>query len=83
MQGQNLNLPLSVKLTFSLNAHPDPLTVMFCSCDKVVLSLEVMHLTKVKSDPITALVREECCFAGLCSIAKKGRQRLGDNVLMS
>lgn len=44
---------------------------MFSSCDKVVLLLEVMHLTKVKSDLISASMREmqlEC------------RQTLGYNV---
>lgn len=35
-----------------------PLTLTFCNCDKTVLLLEVMHLTKVKSDLIRPLERE-------------------------
>lgn len=44
---------------------------MFWNCDKVALSLEVMHLAKVKSDLITAAMRE----GPLISLAVGVRQR--------
>lgn len=77
------NRPLPVKPVSVLDTQPQPLTVMFCNCDKALLLLEVMHLTKVKSDLITAAVREGCYFAGSCGKAQEARQRWSDNVLMS
>lgn len=37
---------------------PTPPMLTLCTCDRSVLLLEVMQLTKVKSDLITALDRE-------------------------
>lgn len=71
MQSQTWSLLVSVEPSFLSWRYPYPLKVMFCSCDKVVLLLEVMHLTKVKSDLIRAAVWEGCCFAGSSSGAKR------------
>lgn len=59
------------KLVLVSHAEPKPLAAMFWNCDKVLLLLEVMHLAKVKSDLITAAMRER----PLVSLAVVVRQR--------
>lgn len=55
-----------------------PPTAMFCNSDEVLLLLEVMHLAKVKSDFITAAMRE----MPLIWLAVVASQRQGDNVAL-